>query len=133
MGESPKPHIAAEPTKKCSGCGKTKPLSQFHRNKANKVDGHGNRCKRCVAESWSRNHAEQQGRLIQIREDNRLLPAIGYDYRHHAAPDFPDAPLPGNVGMVDQRFAGALAFVFKEIRGYQALRGKKCGPVRFKA
>lgn len=37
-------------TKKCSKCGQTKSLDEFHKDKRNKIDGHQLQCKKCKSE-----------------------------------------------------------------------------------
>jgi hypothetical protein len=47
-------------TRKCSGCGETKPLTEFKRD-STKPGGYGYRCKPCTAASRKEQRAKQKG------------------------------------------------------------------------
>ncbi len=59
--------------KVCTKCNEEKPLSEFHKNHTNKVDGHNWSCKSCIKEY--QNQPEVKARLKQNRKryfsDNR--------------------------------------------------------------
>lgn len=59
--------------KKCSRCGKYKPLDEFNINKKNLVDGHSYLCKECVNKNakFRRNQARQY-----IRDYKKTHPCI---------------------------------------------------------
>ena len=61
-----------EPTKKCSKCGRELPVSEYHKNKAQK-DGLQTYCKECKKESnklYSENHYEEISKKRKVYHDN---------------------------------------------------------------
>jgi len=53
-------------TKRCSQCGKTKPISEFYRN-ASRSDGHASACKICERRQHDRTRANRQARQREER------------------------------------------------------------------
>lgn len=65
--------------KKCTKCGKVKPLSEFHKNSCRK-DGHRARCKECeIVYAKAYREANRENMAAKRREFYRLNPGKHYD------------------------------------------------------
>src|SRR4051794_14851573 len=82
----------AVPLKRCSMCGASKPLDQFHRNRT-RPDGLQNACKPCnIARNqrWYREHPEDRAQRMDeyVRRRKRMLQRLLLDYlREHPCVD----------------------------------------------
>jgi len=78
---------AAVEQKRCGHCGKTKPLSEFHRNK-NSRDGHTNQCKECAiakTRAWYKDNKERAKTTNKEYRDSHKAEIAARDKRYREA------------------------------------------------
>lgn len=76
--------MESDQTKTCTGCGETKPLTEFHKYSRNKVDGRQPKCKTCQAAYHSSDERKAQRKAAYHADDK------GREYarkRRQADPD----------------------------------------------